>query len=73
MKSWLIYQNLQADEYIEGDIAHTLTALAEAAAAVGFDRAAVEARRSTWSWRPSQRDAGLQSEREAATRSDNSM
>ena len=32
MKSWLIYQNLQADEYIEGDIAHTLIALAEAAA-----------------------------------------
>ena len=23
MKSWLIYQNLQADEYVEGDVGHT--------------------------------------------------
>ena len=70
MKSWLIYQNLQADQYIEGDIAHTLTALAEAAASVGFDSAAVEARRSTWSGVHRNVNAALQSEREAAARSD---
>ena len=68
MKSWLIYQNLQADEYVEGDIAHTLTALAEAASSAGIDRAAVEARRSTWSGVHRNLNAELQSEREAAVR-----
>jgi acetolactate synthase-1/2/3 large subunit len=68
MKSWLIYQNLQADEYIEGDIAHSLTALAEAASSAGIDRAAVEARRSTWSGMHRNLNAELQSERETAVR-----
>jgi acetolactate synthase-1/2/3 large subunit len=47
-----------------------VTALAEAAASVGFDSAAVEARRSTWSGVHRNVNAALQSEREAAARSD---
>jgi acetolactate synthase-1/2/3 large subunit len=68
MKSWLIYQNLQADEYVEGEIAHSLTALAEAASSAGIDRAAVDARRSTWSEVHRNLSSELQGERQTAVR-----
>jgi acetolactate synthase-1/2/3 large subunit len=70
LKSWLIYQNLQADEYIEGDIAHTLTALAAAVTSLGIDRDAVAARRATWSAVHRDWNAQLRNEREAAIRND---
>lgn len=48
IKHHLAYQNMNADIYLEGDIAHALNALREAAAAKA-DKAAVEARRKRWS------------------------
>jgi acetolactate synthase-1/2/3 large subunit len=66
LKGWLIYQNLQADEYIEGDVATILTALADDIASAAIDRAAVDARRQRWSGVHKELDAQLRSEREAA-------
>lgn len=48
LKSWLIYQNTQADEYVEGDIAATLAALSDAIAAIGFDSNLVRDRQARW-------------------------
>jgi acetolactate synthase-1/2/3 large subunit len=41
----MVYQSLQADMYLEGDLTLTLKALAEAARELGVDDAAVKARR----------------------------
>ncbi len=48
MKDWLIYQNLQADEYLEGDIAATLSMLVDEITSIGVDEGVVEARRRKW-------------------------
>jgi acetolactate synthase-1/2/3 large subunit len=48
MKDWLVYQNLQADEYLEGDIAATLGLLVQEAHTIGIDPAVVEARARKW-------------------------
>ena len=44
IKGWLTYQNLQADEYVEGDLAPTLGVLTEAIRRLGIDDVAVNAR-----------------------------
>lgn len=48
LRSYMVYQNLQADMYLEGDLAATLRALDSAVQAVGFDEAKVEARRAKY-------------------------
>ena len=47
-KDWLVYQNLQADDYLEGDIAATLGLLVQEARGIGIDAAVVEARARKW-------------------------
>ncbi len=42
----MVYQNLQADMYLEGNAAQTLRDLADAVGAIGVDAAAVEERRA---------------------------
>ena len=42
----MVYQSLQADLYLEGNVARTLRGLAEAARTMASDRAAIEARRA---------------------------
>jgi acetolactate synthase-1/2/3 large subunit len=44
----MVYQSLQADKYLEGDVTAALQLLAEAVRKLGFDEARVEARRSRW-------------------------
>ncbi|MBT5050239.1 MAG: thiamine pyrophosphate-binding protein [Rhodospirillaceae bacterium] len=42
-----VYQNLQANAYLEGDVPSSLELLADAVRVIGFDSAAVEERRSS--------------------------
>lgn len=44
----MVYQNLQADRFLEGDVAASLRLLADAVRALGFDDAKIEARRARW-------------------------
>ncbi|NQV55962.1 MAG: thiamine pyrophosphate-binding protein [Rhodospirillales bacterium] len=63
-KDWLVYQNLLADEYVEGNVAASLSVITEAINAVGVDAAAVEARRARWSDAHDAYMGGLKSKRE---------
>ncbi len=45
-RPFMVYQSLQANLYLEGDIARTLQDLADAVEAIGVDSAAIEARRA---------------------------
>ena len=45
-RPFMVYQSLQANLYLEGDIARTLRDLADAVEAIGLDAASVEARRA---------------------------
>lgn len=65
-KEWLIYQNLQADEYLEGDSAGTLKMLARQTGATGLDTASIETRRARWAAEHQRMDAQLQSDRSDA-------
>jgi acetolactate synthase-1/2/3 large subunit len=47
-KGHMIYQNLHADLYLEGDIAASLQALTQAARAAKLDGDAIKKRRETW-------------------------
>jgi acetolactate synthase-1/2/3 large subunit len=48
LRSYMVYQNLQADLYLEGDLAATLRALDAAVQSLGYDKAKVEARRAKY-------------------------
>jgi acetolactate synthase-1/2/3 large subunit len=48
LRSYMVYQNLQADVYLEGDLAATLRALDAAVQSLKFDTAKVEARRAKY-------------------------
>jgi len=67
IKDWLVYQNLQADEYVEGNLAHSLEALMKALEAIGVDRDAADARRAKWTTVHQEMDAKLRAERDAAS------
>ena len=45
-RPFMVYQSLQANLYLEGDIAQTLRALADEVEAIGLDAAEIEARRA---------------------------
>ncbi len=47
-KLQMVYQSLQADDFLDGDVASTLQLLAKAVAAAGIDKAKVAARRTRW-------------------------
>jgi acetolactate synthase I/II/III large subunit len=65
-KNHMIYQQLHADHYLEGDIAASLQMLAEAARAAKPDAKAIVARRAKWSSVHDEFVAGLNAERAKA-------
>jgi acetolactate synthase I/II/III large subunit len=66
LKEHMIYQNLHADVYLEGDIGEALTLLIAAAKSPKRDTAAVEARRQRWTREHQDYVASLRAEREKA-------
>jgi acetolactate synthase-1/2/3 large subunit len=65
-KTHMIYQNLHADLYLEGDIAASLEALVAAVRAGKIDAGAVKARREKWTRAHQALDAALGTERDKA-------
>jgi acetolactate synthase I/II/III large subunit len=70
-KNHMIYQQLHADVYLEGDIAAALQALTQAARAGKIDADAVKKRREHWSKQHDSFVAGLKAERAKANGSGN--
>ena len=66
LKGHMVYQNLHADLYLEGDIAESLKLLTAAAKSAKIDSAAVEARRQRWTREHESYVAGLKAERDKA-------
>ena len=65
-KGHMIYQQLHADLYLEGDIAASLQALAQAARATKIDADAVQKRREKWTREHEAFTAGLKAEKAKA-------
>ncbi len=65
-KSHMIYQNLHADLYLEGDIAAALQALAQAARAAKLDADVIKKRREKWRREHDSVIAGLKTEQAKA-------
>jgi acetolactate synthase I/II/III large subunit len=65
-KNHMIYQNLHADLYLEGDIAASLQALAQAARDAKLDGDAIKKRREKWTAEHERVVAGLKTERAKA-------
>src|SRR5581483_5317662 len=65
-KGHMIYQNLHADAYLEGDIASALAALTAAARAGKIDADAVKKRREKWQAEHDKFAAGLKAEKTKA-------
>jgi acetolactate synthase I/II/III large subunit len=65
-KGHMIYQNLHADLYLEGDIAASLQALTQAARAAKLDGAAVQKRREKWRREHESLTAALKAQRAKA-------
>jgi acetolactate synthase I/II/III large subunit len=65
-KNHMIYQNLHADLYLEGDIAASLQALAQAAHDAKLDGDAIKKRREKWTAEHERVVAGLKTERAKA-------
>jgi acetolactate synthase-1/2/3 large subunit len=68
-KEWLIYQDLHADAYLEGDIAATLVALTKRLSG-GLDENAAELRRGKWAGESAKAMGALQDQRDAAVAED---
>ena len=68
----LSYQNLQANEYVEGDIAVTLNAVVGRVREIGFSQEIVSQRSAMWSQAHEELNARLQTERYSAL-SDSSL
>ncbi len=66
LKGHMVYQNLHADIYLEGDPAESLTLLVAAMKSAKIDGAAVSARRQRWTREHEAYVAGLKVEREKA-------
>jgi acetolactate synthase-1/2/3 large subunit len=66
LKSHMVYQNLHADSYLEGDIAESLKLLAAAVKQLRIDTGAVSARRARWTREHESHIARLRREREKA-------
>ena len=65
-KAQMIYQNLHADFYLEGDIAHSLKLLTTAMKSLKVDASIVSARRQRWAREHENYLTGLRAEREKA-------
>ena len=64
LKGHMVYQNLHADHYLEGDIAETLNLLIAAVKSAKLDAATIDARRSRWKREHEHYVAGLRAQRE---------
>ena len=66
LKEHMVYQNLHADFYLEGDIAESLTLLSAAAKSMKVETGTVKARRQRWTREHQDHVAALRAEREKA-------
>ena len=66
LKEHMVYQNLHADFYLEGDIAESLTLLSTAAKSMKIETGTVNARRQRWTREHQDYVAALRTEREKA-------
>jgi acetolactate synthase I/II/III large subunit len=66
LKEHMVYQNLHADFYLEGDIAESLTLLSAAAKSMKIETGTLNARRQRWTREHEDYVAALQAEREKA-------
>ena len=66
LKEHMVYQNLHADFYLEGDIAESLTLLSTAAKSMKIETGTVNARRQRWTREHQDYVAALRAEREKA-------
>ena len=66
LKEHMVYQNLHADFYLEGDIAESLTLLSAAAKSMKVETGTVKARRQRWTREHQDYVAALRTEREKA-------
>jgi acetolactate synthase I/II/III large subunit len=66
LKEHMVYQNLHADFYLEGDIAESLTLLSAAAKSMKLETGTVNARRQRWTREHEDYVAALRAERERA-------
>ena len=66
LKEHMVYQNLHADFYLEGDIAESLTLLSAAAKSMKVETGTVKARRQRWTREHQDYVAALRAEREKA-------
>jgi acetolactate synthase-1/2/3 large subunit len=69
-KAWLAYQNLLADDYLEGNVAGTLAALTTAVAAACPDAKALATRRAKWAGEHEVNEASLKAERDKSCAAD---
>ncbi len=65
-KEWLIYQDMHADAYVEGDLAATLKALTAILVGIGPDETVKHSRRAKWAGEHAETMDRLKAEREAA-------
>jgi acetolactate synthase-1/2/3 large subunit len=66
LKEHMVYQNLHADFYLEGDIAESLTLLSAAAKSMKIETGTLNARRQRWTREHQDYVAALHAEREKA-------
>ena len=66
LKEHMVYQNLHADFYLEGDIAESLTLLSAAAKSMKVETGTINARRQRWTREHQDYVAALRAEREKA-------
>jgi acetolactate synthase-1/2/3 large subunit len=66
LKGHMVYQNLHADRYLEGDVAASIKLLIAAVKSGKIDAATVNARRQRWTREHETYVAGLRAERETA-------
>ena len=66
LKEHMVYQNLHADFYLEGDIAESLTLLSAAAKSMKVETGTIKARRQRWTREHQDYVAALRTEREKA-------
>ena len=69
-KEWLIYQDMHADSYLEGDIAATLVALVKNLSNAGLKREVNQSRRAKWAGEHAKTMGLLEKERAAGVADD---
>jgi acetolactate synthase-1/2/3 large subunit len=71
LKTWLVYQNTQVDEYLEGDIVETLVRLTKSIENAAFSGRVIVDRRKKWTAESAARTKALLAHQEQAKARDN--